>query len=647
MSTGTYFVYPASSAGGGGGGTLSSISFSVGTFDSQTPTANGASVSSNSIFFQSASSTLPGMVSSAVQTFSGVKTFSSNVITQAQLQIADGTQAAPGIAFASDQSSGLMRFGPAEMYVMSSGSLAFDILNLGGGVVNIGVNSSASLSSSTPFSIQRNVNASIFNLFQNVSNLTASGAVWILRSGTSSNDVTLENYAKLNAGYLIETGILSASGNLLNLNVMSEFADGRVRFNIGGRTLATEVAKISSASFIINPGRSFAMTGSSTGGFQVFSAGSSTTFYSLTMPPIQGTANQFMSNDGSGNLTWVTHSSATLIGSVSLTNQVSGVLPNANMSSVALSNAAQVTGSISLTNQVVNNLPLTQVSGQLAIANGGTAATSSGQAFLNISPTTTSGDLIISSGTSGQVLTRLTVGAGGQVLTVSTGSLIQSWQTLTAPTKQFFSGVSSSSYTTPTGCRFIKVTITGAGGGGGGAATAAASAGAGSGGGGGGTVVRYFSPTPGQVFTYSIGAGGAGGTAGNNPGILGGNTWFSFTTNSTTGVGGSPGAGSPAGTLGFTGGGGAGGTTLGVLDYAIVGGYGLPGIFLAATQALSGGGGFSSYGSGGAPIEGSGTGLIGAGIGAGGSGGAQINNAAAQGGGPGKDGGILVEEFYQ
>lgn len=72
---GNYSVFPSSSSGGSGN--LSSISFSIGVYDSKAPVSQGASVSSNSIFLQSATSTLPGMISSNSQTFAGVKTFSS------------------------------------------------------------------------------------------------------------------------------------------------------------------------------------------------------------------------------------------------------------------------------------------------------------------------------------------------------------------------------------------------------------------------------------------------------------------------------------------------------------------------------------------------------------------------------------------
>ncbi len=49
----------------------------VGAYDSQAPAANGAVISGNNIYFQSATSTEPGMVNVAAQTFAGVKTFNS------------------------------------------------------------------------------------------------------------------------------------------------------------------------------------------------------------------------------------------------------------------------------------------------------------------------------------------------------------------------------------------------------------------------------------------------------------------------------------------------------------------------------------------------------------------------------------------
>ncbi len=62
-------------AGGGGGGISS-----VGTFDSQTPSADGLVILGADIYAQSASATDPGMVNTAAQSFSGEKTFLNEVV---------------------------------------------------------------------------------------------------------------------------------------------------------------------------------------------------------------------------------------------------------------------------------------------------------------------------------------------------------------------------------------------------------------------------------------------------------------------------------------------------------------------------------------------------------------------------------------
>lgn len=59
------------SPGGSGGGTT----YTIGAIDGNGAAANGASISGSSIFMQSASTTNPGLVNNAVQSFSGNKTF--------------------------------------------------------------------------------------------------------------------------------------------------------------------------------------------------------------------------------------------------------------------------------------------------------------------------------------------------------------------------------------------------------------------------------------------------------------------------------------------------------------------------------------------------------------------------------------------
>lgn len=52
----------------------------IGTFDTQSKSANGLVISGGSIFAQSEDSTHPGMVNNSAQTFSGAKTFSSTIV---------------------------------------------------------------------------------------------------------------------------------------------------------------------------------------------------------------------------------------------------------------------------------------------------------------------------------------------------------------------------------------------------------------------------------------------------------------------------------------------------------------------------------------------------------------------------------------
>ena len=72
----------------------------------------------------------------------------------------------------------------------------------------------------------------------------------------------------------------------------------------------------------------------------------------------------------------------------------------------------------------------TNVSGTLPIANGGTNATTAANAFINLSPLTTAGDLIYENATPAP--TRLPIGSTGQVLTVVGG--LPAWATSTTAT---------------------------------------------------------------------------------------------------------------------------------------------------------------------------------------------------------------------
>ena len=101
ITNGNGTITIAATGGGGGGGVNT-----VGTF-SATPQTNGATIAGSTITFGPASDTVPGMVSTAAQTFGGTKTFNASPASANTVSIAPTT-----------------------------GSLANAQLNIGGGTIN-------------------------------------------------------------------------------------------------------------------------------------------------------------------------------------------------------------------------------------------------------------------------------------------------------------------------------------------------------------------------------------------------------------------------------------------------------------------------------------------------------------------------------
>lgn len=74
---GIYVKYPATS--GGSTGSSTGVQYQVGPLDGAAANSNGATIGSNFLYMQSATSTTPGVVSSASQEFSGTKRFNSSI----------------------------------------------------------------------------------------------------------------------------------------------------------------------------------------------------------------------------------------------------------------------------------------------------------------------------------------------------------------------------------------------------------------------------------------------------------------------------------------------------------------------------------------------------------------------------------------
>lgn len=198
--------------------------------------------------------------------------------------------------------------------------------------------------------------------------------------------------------------------------------------------------------------------------------------------------------------------------------------------------AGTLTGTMLASNVVTSSLTSvgtlttgTWEASPVGISYGGTNATTAAQAFDNLSPITTTGDLIIGNGTDSA--TRLPIGTSGYVLT-STGTTA-AW----APGGSGGSGTgnllnvqvftTSGTYTPTTGTTAVIVQVVGQGGGGGGCPAVAVSndacvAGSGS----SGSYAKVYIPSGVTTETVTIGTSGAGATAGFNAGMAGSTASF-------------------------------------------------------------------------------------------------------------------------
>lgn len=254
------------------------------------------------------------------------------------------------------------------------------------------------------------------------------------------------------------------------------------------------------------------------------------------------------------------------------------------------------------------------VTGTVAVANGGTGQTSY-----------TNGQVLIGN-TTGNTLTKATLTAGdGVSITNGTGSITIA-SPLAESTSVFTSGAAQT-YTAPANTRWVKVTAVGPGGNGGAAANQRAT-----GGSGGAVAIKWLVMNAGQTLTYTVGT--ASGTAS----TVSSGTLSITTISAGSGVNGAGTAYANSITAGPAGGTATGG------DVNITGergGHSYGSGTTVGTNFSGKGGGAPGFGSGGPALGLVATaGVAGTGFGAGG-GGSHGNNTAANG-----TGGIIIFEAY-
>jgi hypothetical protein len=281
------------------------------------------------------------------------------------------------------------------------------------------------------------------------------------------------------------------------------------------------------------------------------------------------------------------------------------------------------------------------VTGTVAIVNGGSGQTTAQLAINAFAGAVTSGSYLRGNGTNVVMntiqaadvptLNQNTTGTASNVTgTVAVANGGTGLTTIPHTVQVFTSG--SGTYTSPAGVKAIRVTLVGGGGGGGGIN----GSGAAGGGGGGGTALWLYPSgfAAATGYAYAVGASGAGGVnTSASTGSTGGSTTFTIGATTVTAGGGAGGAAS----LGGTAAGGTGGTSTNGTVNMVGGGGGES----YGPSLIGGTGGSSTMGGGGRQAFGTAT--VGGNYGGGGAG--AVNNAALAGG-AGAGGLIIVEEFY-
>lgn len=656
--SGFYVTWPVVASGGGGSSGVNSI----GSLDAQAASVNGASVAGSVLYMQSASSASGGagvgLINTVGQAFLGNKVFVNQILQS------DGTASAPGLGFFNQPGVGWYRIGSADVGFALGGSLQLE-MRLVGSQTNFGFGGAASGTVTNPCNYYANYNGTALFQYTNQNTGSASAVQFQILAGANGNNYTsIENWANLNAGPYLAGGSALFAGpfqSQLNIGAEDTAASTYIAFNVNGRTLATEKMRLNPGNLTLNGGMQFVMTGSSSGAPTLTQqAATAGTGYTVTWPGSAGIAGQAHLYGAAGATIWGGLNS--MVGSVSLTAQVSGVLPLGNTSVIPINgNAAQVSGSVSLTNQVVGNLPVSQTSGSISLTNQISGVLPQGN--LTLAPSFTQATIgsvtqTSSSGGSAYTLSFPGTQASSSASTfINLGNGTTAWYPTGGMTVKTFS--SSGSYIPSPGVVAIKVTTVGGGGGGGGAAlTTGSNTAAAGGGAGGGTSVKWISTASlSSSYIYNVGQGGAGGVAGANNGTSGTSSIF-YSVGSSLGVyagGGTGGAGASATNNAAFNIGGFSNAGSGDLTFrGFPGGYGFSfnaSFSLTQTGGASGAGGGSYLSGGTAPQAGVNainlSGNANQNYGGGGSGALNTGSGgSAVAGGLGTAGIILIEEYY-
>jgi hypothetical protein len=200
---------------------------SVGTIDSQTASANGGTIATNSLYFQSASVSNPGLVNNTTQSFSGNKTFTGTVGASnlSGTNTGDVTLGAVGStpnANGASLSGQVLTIQPADG--TNPGSLTAGAQSIGGAKTFTGAISASNLSGTNTGDISigtangLSLTGQVLSL--GLSSTSTTGALSSTDWNTFNNKAVAGNYITALTGDVVATGPGSVSSTIQS-NVVS------------------------------------------------------------------------------------------------------------------------------------------------------------------------------------------------------------------------------------------------------------------------------------------------------------------------------------------------------------------------------------------------------------------------------------------
>lgn len=387
----------------------------VGTYDSQSPATNGATISSTSIYFQSASGTKAGMVNTGSQTFAGNKTFNT-ILFSSLLSTSANISNSGSLALSNTDLIGWRNSGNnADITLGITGCTLF--------LPPIASPSSDTLVARNTTDILTNKTiAATSNTITGLTNSNLSGTAGITAANLVQTDITSLGtittgiwHGSIIGSIYGGTGVnngsntITLAGNLVtsgtNSLTLTTTGATNVTLPITGTLVNTAVTTLSSLVSVgtITTGVwQGSVIGSQYGGTGVNNSSST-----ITLGGNLATSGAFSTT-------------LTVTGNTNVTLPTSGTLVNTSVTTLSSLNSIGT-----ITTGIWNS------STPIAILYGGTGQTTALAAFNALSPVTTTGDMIYSS--SGTTNSRLAIGSSQQSLIVSggvpawSGSVAASW----------------------------------------------------------------------------------------------------------------------------------------------------------------------------------------------------------------------------